>query len=164
MLPGSGIFTPLKPSGVWWMATLELNNMTTILSDDLLRAAEDVPQLREAILKSQADILEPAIKQSVTVSQLVDTGQLRDSIGRYSRKGGSEIRIGPSGVRAARGSRSGLAQKVRNGHLGYIYEYGLPGRGIAPRHWMSNAVNKSQDKAYAAAEDTADEFLKKQNL
>ena len=138
--------------------------MSAILSDDLIRAAEDVPNLRKQILKEQADILEPAIKQGVTASRLVDTGQLRDSIGRHFRKGQTEVVIGPSGERASKVSRSGLAQRVRNGHIGYIYEYGLPGRGIAPRHWMSNAVNKNQDKAYAAAENTADEFLKKQNL
>lgn len=148
------------------MATLDVNSVPGALSNDLYEAAELIPQLRNDILQRQADIVEPAVKQGVTAANLVDTGQLRDSIGRsHSLRGMTQtIRIGPSGARAAKVSRSGLAQRVRNGHLGYIYEYGLPGRGIAPRQWMSNAVNKVRGKAYTAAEDIADEFLKKQNL
>ena len=146
------------------MATMDLNSVTISLAPDLLRTAEDLPQLRKEILQQQADIVEPALKSGVTSSGLVDTGQLRDSIGRSTRKGGKEIIIGPSGERAHKVSRSGRVQRLRNGHLGYIYEYGLPGRGIQPKRWMSNTISRVRGKTLNAAETVNDQFLKKHNL
>lgn len=146
------------------MATMELNSKSFRLVDDLLKAAGDVPQLQRDILRKQADIVEPALKSSITGAGLVDTGQLRSSIKRSSRKKGNEIRIGPSGERAKRFSRAGRIHRLRNGHLGYIYEYGLPGRGIVPKRWMSKAVASVQEKTLNAAEQETDQFLKKQNL
>lgn len=146
------------------MATLDLNGEILSLQSDLLQAAEDIPQLGKDILQQQADIVEPALKNSISSSGLIDTGQLRDSIGRSARKGGSEIRIGPSGERTPKVSRNGRVQRLRNGHLGYIYEYGLPGRGILPKRWMSNAIGRIQGKVLDAAETANDQFLKKHNL
>lgn len=146
------------------MATMDLNGNILTLISDLEQAADDVPQLRKEILQQQADIVEPALRNSITTSGLVDTGQLRDSIGRSTKKDGSEIRIGPSGERTKRVSRSGKTHRLRNGHLGYVYEYGLPGRGILPRRWMSNAISKVRGKTLDAAEAANNQFLKKRNL
>ncbi len=146
------------------MASLEMNNSITTLMSDILGAADEFPQLRKQILDEQADIVEPALKASITSENLVDTGKLRDSIGRSTRKNGTEIRIGPSGIHRRKMSRSGRTQELRSGHLGYIYEYGAPGRGIRPRRWMSKAVSRVRGKALSAAETTTDQFLKKHNL
>lgn len=146
------------------MASLDMNNSITTLLSDILGAAEDFPQLRKQILEDQADIVEPALKASLASEGLVDTGDLRDSIGRSTRKNGTEIRIGPSGIHHRRVSRSGRIQELRNGHLGYIYEYGAPGRGIRPRKWMSKAVSRTRGKALDAAETANNQYLKKHNL
>lgn len=145
------------------MAQLEMNNGINTLITDLSKAAEDVPQLRKDILTEQADVVEPALRSAISSSGLVRTGQLRDSIGRSSRNGGSVICIGPSGVRR-RASRSGRIQDLRNGHLGYIYEYGLPGRGIRARNWMSNTVRKIRGKTLQIADAVYGRYLKKHNL
>lgn len=146
------------------MAKLEMNNSITTLLSDVLDAADEIPQLRKQILEAQADIVEPALKASLSSEGLVDTGQLRDSIGRSTRKNGTEIRIGPSGVHHRKVSRSGRVQVLRNGHLGYIYEYGAPGRGIRPRKWMSKTISRTRGKALDAAEAANDQYLKKHNI
>ena len=146
------------------MARLEMNNSITTLLSDILDAADEIPQLRKQILADQADIVEPALKASLSSEGLVDTGQLRDSIGRSTRKSGTEIRIGPSGVHHRKVSRSGRVQELRNGHLGYIYEYGAPGREIRPRKWMSKTISRTRGKALDAAQAANDQYLKKHNL
>lgn len=146
------------------MASLEMNNSVTTLMSDLLDFANDTPELRRQILKEQADIVEPALRNAITGEGLVDTGVLRTSIGRTTRKSGAEIRIGPSGVHHRKASRSGRVHQLRNGHLGYIYEYGAPGRGIRPRRWMSKTVSRVKGAAIDAAETAHDQYLKKHNL
>lgn len=146
------------------MASLEMNNSITSLLTDLENAAEDLPELSRQILKEQADIVEPALRSAISAEGLVDSGQLQSSIGRSTRKKGLEIRIGPSGERIPKVSRTGRVHKVRNGHLGYIYEYGAPGRGIRPRKWMSSTVSRVKAAAYGAAEAANDQHLKKHNL
>ena len=146
------------------MASLEMNNSVTTLISDLMGAAEDLPELRRQILKEQVDIVEPALRNAITGEGLVDTGELRESIGRSTRKNGTEIRIGPSGIHHRRVSRSGRVHQLRNGHLGYIYEYGAPGRGIRPRRWMSKTVSRVKGSAIDAAETAHDQYLKKHNL
>lgn len=146
------------------MASLEMNDSIAALLSDILGAAEDFPQLRKQILEDQADIVEPALKASLTSEGLVDTGGLRDSVGRFTRKNGTEIRIGPSGVHHRKVSRSGSVNELRNGHLGYIHEYGAPGRGIRPKKWMSKTISRMRGKALDAAEAANDQYLKKHNL
>lgn len=146
------------------MASLEMNNSITALLSDFQAAFEDSPQLHKQILNAQADIVEPALRSSISSEGLVDTGMLRSSIGRSSRKRGTEIRIGPSGVHHRSVTRAGVAQELRNGHLGYIFEYGAPGRGIRPRRWMSKTVSRVRGKALDAAETVNDQYLKKHNL
>lgn len=145
------------------MAHLEMNSSITSLIKDLAAAVDGIPELRKQILNAQADLVEPALRSSLTSEGLVRTGTLRDSIGRSSRKHGTEIRVGPSGVhhRYVRISGSGEA---RSGQVGYVHEYGAPSRGIRPKQWMAKAVERVSDDALKAAESVHDQYLKNHNL
>ena len=123
------------------MASLEMNNSITALLTDLL-----------------------ALKKSIASEGLVNTGGLRDSIGHIARKNFSEVRVGPSGVHHKRVTRAGIAQELRNGHLGYIFEYGAPRRGIRPRQWMAKTITLVSGKALDIAETNIDQFLREHNL
>ena len=145
------------------MAQMEVNDGLENLIRDLEAAAEDLPDLRRTILNAQADLVEPALRSAVGSSGLVRSGKLRDSIRRSSRKQGTEIHVGPTGVhhRYLRISGSG---KAMSGHVGYIHEYGAPSRGIRPKKWMAGAVAGVSEKAYKAAETAHDEYMKNHNL
>lgn len=145
------------------MATLEMNNSITSMIRDLEEAAEQIPELRKRILNVQADIVEPALRSAVTSAGLVDSGILRSSIGRSSRKRGTEIHVGPTGTHHRYIQKSGSGE-VRSGHVGYIHEYGAPSRGIRPKKWMSKAIAGVSDEALNAAEAAHDEYMKNHNL
>lgn len=142
---------------------MEMNDSITTLIEDLGRAADSTPELREAMLHAQADILEPALRSRLNSLGLVKTGKLMDSIGRTRGRKGEVLLVGPSGVHHRYIRRSGSGE-VRSGHVGYVHEYGAPSRGIRPKGWMSGAVMSVAGKAVDAAEKVHDEYLKKHNL
>lgn len=146
------------------MARLEMNNSITSFIRDLERAADNIPQLRKRMLEAEADILEPALRSAITSRGLVDTGVLRDSIGRSFRKKGTELLVGPSGAHHRYISRNWTAETVRAGHVGYIHEYGAPQKGIRPKLWMKTTVLKVGGKALGAAEAEYEKYLKNNNL
>lgn len=145
------------------MATLEMNDSITTLISDLENAADQVPELRTQMLHAEADVVEPALRSAISSHGLVASGTLRDSIGRSSRKKGTVLLVGPSGVHHRYIRKSGSGE-VRSGHVGYVHEYGAPSRGIRPKKWMSGAVIAVTGKAVDAAEKVHDEYLKQHNL
>ena len=145
------------------MANLELNASITTFIADLTRSADDYPELRKQILQAQADIVEPALRGAISAEGLVDTGTLRDSIGRRSSMAGSKVLVGPTGTHHQYVSRSGVGE-LRNGHLGYIYEYGAQSRGIRARGWASKTVGRIKGQAYAAAKQAHEQFMNNHNL
>lgn len=146
------------------MARLIVSGADTLLAglEDMER---DFPELRAEILKAEADVVEPIVRQSVVENRLVRTGALQRSISRKSITSGGvpTIRIGPTGEhhRYLPSKGNGI---VTAGRVGYIYEYGIASRGISARQWLSKAVEKAKAPAYDAADAVCDKYLKKHNL
>lgn len=134
------------------MARFEVSGLDVIL-EGLWDMAESVPQLRDDILNAEADVIEPAIKNSLSVKGLVRAGKLKSSIARKKYK--QSIRIGPQGYH-----HLGLS----NGKLGGIQEYGSARRNIKGRYWMKSGVESNLGKAYSAADKVFDAYMKKHNL
>lgn len=139
-------------------------------ADAFLAGLEDMidsmPQLRDEILEAEADVIEPALRQSIADTRLVRSGRLKGSIKR--RKGKSAgvpvIWIGPSGEHHRYIPGPGKDGIVSAGRVGYIGEYGIPGRGIRGREWLRKGIEKSQNNAFDAAEAVYDKHLKTNNL
>lgn len=147
------------------MARIEVSGLDTLLSglDDM---AEQTPQLREDILKAEADIIEPALRRSVVDERLVRSSKLKNSITRRSVKSGGipAIRIGPVGDHHRYMPSKGKTGKVHAGYVGYIGEYGITSRGIPGREWLKKGIEKSQSQAFDAADAVYDNYMKKNNL
>lgn len=139
-------------------------------ADAFLAGLEDMidtfPQLRDQILEAEADQIEPALRQSISDEQLVLSSTLRRSIKRRKGKsaGSPVIWIGPSGEHHRYLPGPGKDGIVSAGRVGYIGEYGITSRGIKGREWLRKGIEKSQGKAFDAAEQIYDNHLKKNNL
>lgn len=147
------------------MAQFEVNGLDFLIKD-LDSAAENVPELVMDMLTAEADIVEPAFKRSIAREGLVSTGKLMTSIQRRPDllKKSPAIYIGPRGDHHYYMPRKGKNGTVTAGNVGFITEYGVPSRNIRPRPWMAKALDESQGKALAAAEQVHDQYLKKHNL
>lgn len=128
--------------------------------------AEQTPQLRDAILEAEADVIEPALKQSIVDTRLVRTGQLKNSIARRKLKsaGVPVIRIGPTGEHHRYLPSEGKDGVVTAGYVGYAGEYGIPRRGIKGREWLKKGIEKSQSQAFDAADAVYNNFMDKHKL
>ncbi len=143
------------------MARMEVVGADTLLAG-LDGMARDLPQLRDDILKAEADIIETAIKGSIAEAGAVRSGRLLRSTSR--RKTKSAIRIGPNGEHHRYLPSKGKSGIVTAGYVGYINEYGLPSRGIKARKYMQIALKRNEGKAFAAAEAVYTKYTQKHNL
>lgn len=147
------------------MARFEISGFDDLISG-LSDMAEDTPQLCDDILKAEADVIETALKRSVSNEGLIGkTSRLKESISQRKVKSG--IRIGPTGEHhryVPSGRRSGANGIVSAGYVGYIHNYGIQQRGIPATKWLEKGVEKGRGKAYDAADKVYDEYLKKHNL
>lgn len=147
------------------MARIEVSGVDSILSglDDM---AQDFPLLQDAILTAEADVIEPALKRSISDERLDRSGKLLKSIGRRKVKvsGASAIRIGPAGEHHRYLPSKGKSGIVTAGYVGYVGEYGIKSRGIKGREWLKKGIEKSQNQAFDAAEVVYDNQMKKHNL
>lgn len=164
----SGSSTSLKHSGALLMARFDISGVDGLLAG-LEDMAEQVPQLRDDILRAEADVIEPALRKSIADSRLVRTGALQRSIGRRNVKYGGfpAVRIGPQGEHhryMPRTPRPGKAGIVTAGYVGYVGEYGIKSRGIRGREWLKKGLEKSKSAAFDAADAVYDEYMKKNNL
>ena len=125
-----------------------------------MKAMEELPQATVSeMLQAGGAVIMEAHKSQIQAVGLVDSGQLRDSI-QMSRKirkkeGACSVDIYPQGTRE---------DGVRNAEVGFIYEYGAPGRGIEARQWMRAANEQAEDAAGEAAEAVYDNYLRSKNL
>ncbi len=152
------------PPEVLALAELQVGGLDELIRD-LDSLAEETPALCNQILQAQANVVEPALKRSLALKGLRRTGRLLASISRRKgrSKGGPAIRIGPSGEHHRYYPKTGSGV-VSAGYVGYIHEYGLPGRGIKASKWAATAVSDSREKAMDAAEQIHDQILKKHNF
>lgn len=125
--------------------------------DELLLSLEEVADLPDEILtrmlEAEGEVIADA--QAKKIRELVppdSTGQLTESVTinkKLRRKNGARyITVYPQGVRSKRGN---AAQNITNAEVGFINEYGAPGRGIDAKQWMRLANAESEDAAGDAA-------------
>lgn len=146
------------------MARFEISGFDALVSG-LWDMAESTPQLRDDILKAEADVIERSLRQSISNERLIDTDTLRSSISQKKSKLG--IRIGPMGEHhryAPSGRRANANGIVSAGYVGYIHNYGIHRRGIPATKWLEKGVEKGKGEAYDAADKIYDEYMKKHNL
>lgn len=125
-------------------------------------------------------------KRTLTEMGLVDTGQLRDSLVlRKKIKGGDWTQLGkgphpryvlihPDSTARKKHTRYRLSRRaykrgkrtrpIQNNEVGFILEFGAPGRGIAATQWMRKANAQAEDAACAAAQAVYDNYLRSKNL
>lgn len=145
------------------MAQIEYNSINDLIGD-MDSLIESLPEMERQMLQAEADVVEPALKQSLSSEGLMESGRLRDSIKRSTRKKGAQVILGPSGIHHTYVNKAGRANALRAGHLGYIFEHGAPRRNIRGRQWLSKAVQKSQADAIETAEKVRDQYLNNHNL
>ena len=98
--------------------------------------AEIPPEVKLDMVNAAADVAIAAFKAAAPV----DTGQLKNSIGKKVYKGPNPYAdVYPLGKRS---------NGVRNAEVGFILEYGAPRRHLPARQWMSRA-NTENAEAYA---------------
>lgn len=125
-----------------------------------LEALADLPDdTMSGMLRAGGEVIAQAHKSAIQSDGLVDSGQLRDSI-KVSAKvrrtsSARSVEIYPQGKRT---------DGTRNAEVGFIHEYGAPGRGIPAKQWMRKANEQAEDAACTAAEDVYDNYLRSKNL
>jgi hypothetical protein len=160
--------------------------------DGLMLSMQEIMDLPDDVilkmLQAEGDVVAEAQRRQIDKLDLVDTGQMRDSIavdkklrsaGRYTGQTIRYIEVYPQGDRKnADGSvkestrkfkkrRRGETESTRpvtNAEVAFIHEFGAPGRNIKPTMWMRTANEAAADEAVAAAMEVYDDYLKKQNL
>lgn len=147
------------------MARFEVSGLDALIAG-LEDMVEQTPQLRDDILNAEADVIEPALRSSISEEGLVRSGRLRSAIRRrkITSAGIPVIRIGPMGEHHRYYPSSGKSGIVNAGYVGYVAEYGIKSRGIKGRNWLQKGLDKSRSAAYDAADAVYDDFMKKNNL
>lgn len=146
--------------------------ITTRGIEDLALSLKELAVLPDSMvggmLEAEGEVLKAAqirkVATALTKSGERLTGQLGSSIvvNRKLRKKKDEryITVYPRGQRA----RTSKGKPVRNAEVGFVLEFGAPGRHIAPTQWMRAANEEAADKAVQAAEQVYDTWLKSKGL
>lgn len=151
---------------------------------EVMELPEDV--LHE-MLQAEGAVIADAQRKKIQELDLVDSGQLRDSIAIDEKMKG-DVRLGgtiryinvyPKGTRKKKDDsaqtatrkfkkrRKGKTESVRevtNSEVAFVNEFGAPGRNIPATQWMLVANEEAADSAVDAAEKVYDNFLKSKNL
>lgn len=120
--------------------------------------AEIPNEVLEDMLKAEAEVVVSAQKKKLAQLGLKhSTGQLERSISAGQKMKRDQVGI-PALYIYPRGKRDrGTAS---NGEVGFILEYGAPGRGIRPLPWMRTANQESEKAAREAARNAYEKWLK----
>lgn len=139
------------------MAQITVDGLEELMSD--LQTVAEIPDgVAYEMLNEQADIVCLAHQKQIMSDGLIDTGQLFNSVGKDAVKRGGAgryIEVYPQGKR-----KNG----VRNAEVGFIHEYGAPGRKIPAKNWMQQANESCSERTTEAARKVYDEYLKTKNL
>ena len=147
------------------MARIDVSGIDAMLAG-LEDMVQQTPQLRDAILDAEADVVEPALRQSISDVRLVRSGKLHQSISRRKKKkaGVPVILIGPTGEHHRYLPSPDKTGIVTAGYVGYAGEYGIKSRGIKGREWLKKGIEKSQKQAFDAADAVYDNYMKKNHI
>lgn len=144
------------------MATFTVSGVDIVVTG-MQTMVQKVPQIRNAMLRAGAKVVQEGLKESISTNLNRRSGNLEDSIkiGRITVACDvSKIRIGPTGEhhRYFPITGSGVAT---SGQVLYVHEYGSRLRGIPAAHVVSKAVAKYQDAAVEAELQVFDEMIEK---
>lgn len=141
----------------------------------------------EEMLQAGGKVVADAQRAEIRAEGLVHSGKLTASIEVYSKAGGGNnghmryVLVYPEGAhhsyrsrvktRVYKRSKHGRTYSVGGGRktassaeVGFIQDYGAPGRGIRATNWMEHANEKSIDACVRAMEAVYDEWLKTLDL
>ena len=141
-------------------------------------------EMVDKILMAQGEVVAAAQKKSIAGLGLVDTGKLRDSITIlpkvrnrkryvivYPQGNHGQAYLRKTVTKAYARSKSGRTytyggdvKKVTNQDVGFVHEFGAPGRHIPASLWMKKANDSSEPASNAAGQAVLDEYLTKSNL
>lgn len=144
------------------MARMEVDGADALIKDlnDLSRLPHEVVG---GLLNAMADVVLPAQREEVE-RQWSGRYSMRISANSIKKTGikkeldGSSVSIYPQGTRT-RGR-----QKIRNGEIAFMNEYGAPRRGIAARPAIGTATKKAEQEAVEAGERVYHAYLDGKNL
>ncbi len=139
------------------MARLSVKGLDELMND--LEAVAELPDgIVYEMLNKQADVVKKAHVNKINELDMVDTGQLRDSIEKTSAKSSGAdhyLEVYPQGTRN---------NGVRNAEVGFYHEYGVPYKHIAAKSWMYNANEECAEETTEAAREVYDNYLTSKNL
>lgn len=139
------------------MAQISIEGLEELMND--LEAVAELPDgVVYEMLNEQAEVVKRAQVDKINELNLVDSGQLRDSIEKTAVRSSGATRyleVYPQGIR-----KNG----VRNAEVGYIHEYGAPGRHISAKNWMHSANEGCAEETTEAARKVYDNYLTSKNL
>lgn len=144
------------------MARMEVSGADALI-DDLTELSRLPYELAGDVLNAMADVVLPAQQKEIKRqwNGPYSTGFSAECIKKTAVKlelDGHSVSIYPQGTRT-RGK-----QKIRNGEIAFLNEYGAPGRGIAARPAISTATAKSEEQAVEAGEKVYNAYLDSKNL
>lgn len=144
------------------MALMSVDGADALLNDmaELARLPNDVI---DNILNAEGDVIVPAQRAEIErqwsgpYSEGISADCIKKTAVQLSLDGHS-VSIYPQGTRK-RGE-----QKIRNGEIAFINEYGALSRGIAARPAISTATAKKEREAVEAGEKVYHAYLDSKNL
>lgn len=152
------------------MAQMKVEGLEELIRD--LGAAVAIPDdTASEILNAQADVLIREQREEIGRRFPGGTGQLAQSLANVGMKKDGTTRyvdVYPQGTRKRKRTtyrqRAGRYRSVTNTEVGFIQEYGAPGRHIAAAKWMEKAEQKARQAMAEAGRAVYDKFLKTRNL
>ena len=136
-------------------------------ADELELSLQQIAEIPEDVLDEMlsegADAAIAGHRRSLQTHALVHTGTLMQSIKKRRKKGKDGklyYLVSPYGTHHINKDGS----KVRNAEIGFIHEFGAPGKHIPARQWMRDGNEESAGKVTEAEASVYDDFLKSKNL
>lgn len=152
--------------------------------DDFCLSLQEIAEIPDEVetemLDGGSDIVRWALKQALTDLDMVDTGQLRDSIRTFPKRFSNGVpyeltypyggrKIGKfkrySKIRI-KGTKKYTIKRVNmtNNDVGFVLEFGAPHRGIPARPWMSVVAEKYSDQIEDKMGEIYFKWLESKNL
>ena len=144
----------------------------------------DIPgDVADEMLLAAGEVIQKYHKEEISSLGLVETGKLRDSVRVFLKRSGfgRYVLVYPYGkhseynrrlkVKAYKRSKHGRTytvggdvQEVTNNDVGFLMEFGAPGKNIDPKQWMRLANEKGIDEAIDAESAVYSRWLNSKGL
>ena len=133
------------------------------LIDDMAELARLPNEIVEGALDAMADVVLPAQREEIRKQwngpyAVPMSAECIKKSGFKKELDGTSVSIYPQGTRT-RGK-----QKIRNGEIAFLNEYGAPTREIAARPAISTATAKKEQEAVEAGERVYHAYLDSKNM